>query len=58
MKFQLSLGRVALIAAAAYVAWTAFRVINAPSDDEVMRRSPSRVGIRQLEIAFALHPDA
>ena len=47
-----------LIAAAAFVGWVAFRVIDAPSTDEVMRRSLSTVGIRQLEIAFALHPDA
>jgi hypothetical protein len=51
-------GCCVLIAAAAFVIWTAFRVINAPSTEEVMRRSLSTVGIPELEIAFALHPDA
>jgi hypothetical protein len=50
--------RVSALIAAAYVIWTAFRVINAPSTDEVMRLSLSKVGIPELEIAFALHPDA
>jgi hypothetical protein len=47
-----------LIAAAAFVIWTTFRVINAPSTEEAMRRSLSTVGIPELEIAFTLHPDA
>jgi hypothetical protein len=51
------LGVSALIAAA-FVIWPAFRVINAPSTEEVMRLSLSKVGIPELEIAFALHPDA
>ena len=51
-------GGCILIAVAAFVIWTAFRVITAPSTEEVMRHSLSRVGIPELEIAFALHPDA
>jgi hypothetical protein len=49
-------GCCVLIAATAFVAWTAFRVINAPSIEDVMRRSLSTVEIPELEIAFALHP--
>lgn len=56
MKFNAWI--VMLVGAAAFVGWGAFRVISAPSADEVMRRSLSTVGIPELGIAFALHPDA
>src|ERR1700737_1109061 len=58
MKRLAWIGITALIGAAAFVIWTAFRVINAPSTEEAMRRSLAALEKPELEIAFALHPDA
>src|SRR4051794_11157797 len=58
MKLRARVGVSAFIAVAAFVTWTAFRVVNAPSTDEVMRRSLSTMAIPELQMAFALHPDA
>jgi hypothetical protein len=58
MKLRAWVGVTALIGAGAFVIWTAFRVIDAPSTEEAMRRSLAALGRPELEIAFALHPDA
>jgi hypothetical protein len=54
MKFHAWIGLAALVGAAGFVAWAASGV---PSTDEALRNSLSDVGIRELEIASALHPD-
>ena len=58
MKLRAMIGATALIGIGAFVLWTAFRVINAPSTEEAMRRSLAALEKPELEIAFALHPDA
>jgi hypothetical protein len=57
MKLRAWLSVTALIGVGAFVIWTAFRVINAPSTEEAMRRSLRALEKPELEIAFALHPD-
>jgi hypothetical protein len=58
MKLRAMIGATALIGIGAFVLWTAFRVFNAPSTEEAMRRSLAALEKPELEIAFALHPDA
>jgi hypothetical protein len=48
----------ALVGLGAYVIWTAFRLVNAPSTEEAMHLSLKALEIPGLETAYTLHKDA
>ena len=53
-----TLGTAALVAVGAYAVWTAFRLVNAPSTEQVMQLSLKALRVPGLETAYALHNDA
>ncbi|MGJ4889459.1 hypothetical protein [Bradyrhizobium sp. HKCCYLR20261] len=54
----LNWGGLTVIACSAFVAWTAIRVLNAPSTEEAMQRSLTALNRPELAIVYSLHRDA